>query len=824
MLSFSLHLLTESIRVGLPHIHSMDHKQFSGLMHKEHIDLSHITEKSDGMTHKMGYDEHGFFTQSSGSGSEKMRHPKDFEERATRRARETGKPLDLTAAHAFGHIHQTLQNNQKLQSYLKKKANKEGGETHIRGEVFYKPLAKDSPHHGEKKFVGTSYRTDHMGSVGKYVIHTKLPENQKHDVEHLKTLSTHEMNFDDDKLHSSSGHKTSVDVSSEHKAFKKLDHGLLAARTTPKNKAEKEHELGRMHEIQKRVSKKVDAHMKKMGLRPKWGSESEGIVVHPTDEHTPRFKVTSDSFRAYRDKRAAEGKKSMNEAFHNFATALGNILLEGGNAKTASGEKAEPLHAKDREFHQKEIHHALSHLHDSFHQEHSENLFGKGKKALHSGSAYSGSSKHLMSKNISNEEFAKHKPTSGDIDTQIPSHLKDKLAEHLNKHKQFGNYHVEAVHKHGTEISAVMKHQQTGHRHQIDFEGVRYHHDEPEKSEGFLHSSDWEDTKHGIKGAHHKMLLNAAGGATHKFSIVNGLQSREDKEDKGVREPEHVAKKLFGDKADASKIHSFLGTADLIKKHLSPSQHQQIVDKFAESVKSKKNIDHSHALEHLSRVLGKKPGGSSLNEAERLLDEGEASEEEHHVSAIPLVGFSPISHMGHAHDLGGSLKKLPGKKHIGISKKADVFSPEERKHILHKQWNSEGTKTPVHVHLAGSAGETVRHAYDSIKDKKGKKVLHLLVGHDRKDFAHNLKKSLEAGKISEMEGHKFDEIHVHHPEDSERSHGMSGTNMRAAAHSGDFETFHKHLGHAFSKDEAHKVMAKVKEGIDSKKIKLKRSG
>ena len=36
--------------------------------------------------------------------------------------------------------------------------------------------------------------------------------------------------------------------------------------------------------------------------------------------------------------------------------------------------------------------------------------------------------------------------------------------------------------------------------------------------------------------------------------------------------------------------------------------------------------------------------------------------EEHHVTAVPLVGFSPHSHDGHAKDLGGTVHNTPGKQ------------------------------------------------------------------------------------------------------------------------------------------------------------------
>jgi hypothetical protein len=191
----------------------------------------------------------------------------------------------------------------------------------------------------------------------------------------------------------------------------------------------------------------------------------------------------------------------------------------------------------------------------------------------------------------------------------------------------------------------------------------------------------------------------------------------------------------------------------------------------------------------------------------------------HHASVIPLTGFSPISHMGHARDLGSAMKSLPGEKHVGISSKADLYSGDERSNILKKQWNQPNLKT----HVVKSAGETIANAFHALP-KTGKRVLHILVGHDRKDFAHGLKKSLEDGKIKEMGEHKWDEIHIHHPEDENREHGMSGTNMRNAAQEGNLKVFHRHLGSSFSSAEAKEHMKKFQKGIASGAIKVKRPG
>jgi hypothetical protein len=104
----------------------------------------------------------------------------------------------------------------------------------------------------------------------------------------------------------------------------------------------------------------------------------------------------------------------------------------------------------------------------------------------------------------------------------------------------------------------------------------------------------------------------------------------------------------------------------------------------------------------------------------------------------------------------------------------------------------------------------------------GRRVLHLHFGHDRKDFAEGLKRSIENGKIPELNGEKPDAIHIHYPKDENRSHGMSGTKMRTAVSTGDTETFKKHLGPNFSDKEAKGIMDRTRVGLMAGKIKVKR--
>jgi hypothetical protein len=280
----------------------MTHEQFGNLTKGGRVHIHDVTEKTDGMTHQFGHDEHGFYTQSSGSGSEKMRSPEDFHKRAKRRAEETGKPYDPTAADAFAHIHRVLAANAALQHHLKAEFHRTGKEVKVKGEAFYKPLSRQSEEHPDEiKFVGTSYHPGHMGSVGKYVIHSKLPENQNHDIEHFKKhLSNSEMNFDDDKVEHKPSH---VDIKDEHEKFKKLNHDLIKSRTTKANKEAKEKEIAKFEKIKSAVSKKVDDHIASKNIKPKWGSGTEGLVVHPSEKNpeAPRFKVTSQAFKQYKE-------------------------------------------------------------------------------------------------------------------------------------------------------------------------------------------------------------------------------------------------------------------------------------------------------------------------------------------------------------------------------------------------------------------------------------------------------------------------------------------------------------------------------------------
>lgn len=483
--------------------------------------------------------------------------------------------------------------------------------------------------------------------------------------------------------------------------------------------------------------------------------------------------------------------------FKSFITEGGNIKVGPKGSETSAAPFS--ITAKTRGQKRNDIHHALGSIHDAFHKQHGEHLFGHGQAHLHTGHVYSGSTRDLMDKNISHANFAKFKPAVGDVDVQVSHDHKNKLESTLKAGSRHGKYTVVGTKKHGNEISAVMKHD-NGEHHQFDFQGVKHPGSE---SERFLHSSSWHDTKAGIKGAHHKILLNAVGGDKNKFSITHGLRSRANDSDPGKTHPTEIAHHMFGHKADHTQIHSFQGVTNLIKKHIPKEQHQAIYDKFKSSVASQRGTNHEHAIAHLRKHLNVK---DTVNESLT-----EATEQHAHAA---FMGASPHTHMGHHTDVVGGMGN--GKKFVGLSGKSDVFSDKEREDIANKQ--SDGKAS---FKVEKSAGMTVGRAFHSMKGS-GKKVLHLHFGHDRKEMAERLKSSIEAGKIPELQGHKPDAVHIHYPKDANRSHGMSGTKMRTAAETEDIKTYKHHLGSNFSDKDAKSIMDRTRVGLMAGKIKVKR--
>ena len=170
MLSF-IDFLAESdkMRQGLSHLRDLKAGDFHKLISSGKID-GHVTEKTDGLAFGMGWDKDGFYTRSARS--DKVRTPGEYTAYGKKKY---GEDHVSPYSHHYDNIHHILQNNPKLQQHLKSLHEKSGGkDVSMKGEMFWKPLGERT----DKgiKFVGTHYDPEKMGSHGKFVVHTGLPE------------------------------------------------------------------------------------------------------------------------------------------------------------------------------------------------------------------------------------------------------------------------------------------------------------------------------------------------------------------------------------------------------------------------------------------------------------------------------------------------------------------------------------------------------------------------------------------------------------------------------------------------------------------------
>jgi hypothetical protein len=604
-----------------------------------------------------------------------------------------------------------------------------------------------------------------------------------------------------------------------------VDHSLANSRITASNREAVVKEREKIADIGARVYKKVREHAQKHGLfKNKWGSgEGEGLVVHHPGK---RFKITSPRFADEVQKKKDMGRE---EAARNLF-GRGNTnrtpidVQEGGNIKIKGSDvSAQPISTENRAGKRRDYHEMLGAVHDEMHKHTGEHLFGNNKAGLKGGHAFAGSTEHFM-----RDDSPLPKKTMGDFDTLVQREHVGHLGKHvLLPGKKYGKFTVVGAKKHGTQISAVMRHEDGSH-HQVDFAGVganQHRNGVPTEGARFLHSSSMEDASKGFKGKHHKILLGAvAHHQGKKFNIVYGLhdhsetdssEETERKRKSAKSEPKDVSANLFGARADHSRVRSFVGTSQLVRDHIPKEKHKEIFHKFREGLQDRSgNIspEHHPAIEHLRRTLNLPH------------DVNESVQRDMHAYVSPMMGASPHTHMGHIQDVEGTIHNLrkthgSGKAFVGLSGKSNAFTDSERVAIARRQ--SAGD---VEYHVHPTAGRAIVQAVQSMKGR-GKKHLHIVVGSDRKEFAEKLRDSIMAGKIKDKDDKPIsipDRIHIHTPEDGNRSHGLSGTKMRTAAHDGDVDKYHRHLGPNFSKTEARSIMNRTREAISKGSISINR--
>ena len=196
------------------------------------------------------------------------------------------------------------------------------------------------------------------------------------------------------------------------------------------------------------------------------------------------------------------------------------IILEGGNLEV-DGHQAQHLDLQTVP--RSEVVHELNNLLHSINNEyaaqHQDNLWRPG--LLKSQKFLSGSSLHLFNTAIPDEEFVKHKPKVGDIDTQVNKKFEGSLENFLQMHqgKQIGSATLLGYSKGNEQFSSLWELQNPPIKIQIDLEFVEYADDEPTEWAQFSHSSDWSDLTQGVKGVFHKYMMRAltSNSATEKY-------------------------------------------------------------------------------------------------------------------------------------------------------------------------------------------------------------------------------------------------------------------------------------------------------------------
>ena len=198
-------------------------------------------------------------------------------------------------------------------------------------------------------------------------------------------------------------------------------------------------------------------------------------------------------------------------------------IMEGGNLSIGDKKADEiDLKVQNRSFMVKLLDKLLGDINNAFKAQHNVPMFSpellKSKKFL------GGSSLHFFNTDgISDEEFAKHKPKVGDIDTQLDKNLEPQVEEFLTSitNKKIGDTVFLGFSRGNEQFNGLFEFENPPMKIQIDFEFGKYDTktNMPDDWYRFSHSSAWEDIEVGVKGVMHKYLYRALAkaGPTEKY-------------------------------------------------------------------------------------------------------------------------------------------------------------------------------------------------------------------------------------------------------------------------------------------------------------------
>ena len=214
------------------------------------------------------------------------------------------------------------------------------------------------------------------------------------------------------------------------------------------------------------------------------------------------------------------------------------IIGEGGNLSSQSpGWKGSQdvaadeidLKVHNRSFMVKLLDKLLHDIDNAFKATYKKSLWSK--ELLQNKQFLGGSSLHFFNtKGISDEEFVKHKPKVGDIDTQCNKELEPEVEQFLNTitGKKVGDAVFLGFSRGNEQLNGLFEFEDPPIKIQIDFEFGRYSPETnaPDNWYKFSHSSAWNDVQAGIKGVMHKYLYRALAKAGPTTKYVAKLEGR----------------------------------------------------------------------------------------------------------------------------------------------------------------------------------------------------------------------------------------------------------------------------------------------------------
>lgn len=272
---------------------------------------------------------------------------------------------------------------------------------------------------------------------------------------------------------------------------------------------------------------------------------------------------------------------------------------------------------------------------------------------IKSGKILSGSGAYLFDAKIPIALLMKRKSTIGDIDLKVPINREEDIKNLLLsiKNKTIKNFKLLGFEKKISQFITIFEITIDGkkQRIQFDFELKKFKSGTPTEFASYSQASSFFDTKRGIKGKYHKLLLRAIAGtqnnlslnkyilispktkkpikqpsqiSLNSFAIDRGYGSNRykilDKKINGkiaiiknnepnyIEDPKHIFEILFNQKflkKHKRSYSSFLGVLFLIKKYKNKNEIKKISDKFFEI--TKKESDSEAPLIIFKKILKK---------------------------------------------------------------------------------------------------------------------------------------------------------------------------------------------------------------------------